>query len=71
MAAITKAVHDRLESLRSAGMSGQLGAKVGPFVVQTVDGVYAAPGNFKSAQAMLDHLATLTYLVDLHIYKRN
>lgn len=70
MAAITKAVQDQLESLRSAGQSGQLGARVGTFVVQTVDAVYAAPGNFRSAQAMLDHLATLTYLIELHVYKR-
>jgi hypothetical protein len=70
MAAITKEVEKRLDSLRGAGLSGQLGVQVGTFVVQTVDAVYAAPGNFKSAQEILDHLATLTYLVDLHVYKR-
>jgi hypothetical protein len=70
MAAITEAVQKRLEDLRSAGLSGQLGYDVGEFVVQSVDAVYAAPGNFASAKAMLNHLATLTYLVDLHIYRR-
>lgn len=70
MVTITKAVDDELQSLRSAAQSGQLGAAVGLFLLLTVDGVYAAPGNFRSERDILKHLETLTYLINLHVYKR-
>lgn len=71
MVAITKAVQDKLNSLESAASGGSLPAHLNQFIRQTVNGVYAAPGNFPSAQAMLDHLETLTYLIELHVYKRS
>lgn len=69
MTAITKAVDDELQSLRSTAQSGHLPGYLGIFIDRTVDGVYAAPGNFRSAQEMHDHLKTLRYLIDLYVYK--
>lgn len=69
MTTITKPVDDKLQSLRDAAHSGQLGAAVSQFLLRTVDVVYAAPGNFKSAMEMATYLDTLTYLVNLHVYK--
>lgn len=67
MAAITKEVQAKLDNLRDAAHSGQLPKAYNDFTLRTIDGVYAAPGNFKSAEAILVHLATLTELINLYV----
>lgn len=69
MATITKEVEKRLDSLTDAAHSGQLGSELSTFVLRTVSAVYAAPGNFSSEGDMFRHLKTLTYLIDLHVYR--
>ncbi len=69
MAAITKEVQAELDSLRYAADSGALPARFAVFIRQTINGVYAAPGNFRSSIDMCVHLETLTELINLYIYR--
>ena len=66
---ITPDIDNKLQDLRDAAFSGQLGTDVSQFVLRTVAGVYSAPGNFLSEKDMRRHLDTLNYLINLHVYR--
>lgn len=69
MAAITKEVDEKLDSLASVADSGELGGRMCRFIRLTVNGVYAAPGNFESEDDMLRYLETLNELISTWVHR--
>lgn len=70
MAKINKKQNTELWALWEAADSGQLGKRMELFVKHSVELVERCPEQFRVRKDVDDHLATLVYLIDLHVYRK-
>lgn len=69
MAKINKKQNTELWALWEAADSGQLGKRMELFVKNSVELVEKCSQQFRVRKDIDDHLATLRYVVELHVYR--
>jgi len=69
MARINQKQGSEISALWEAADSGQLGSAMETFVKRSVELVENAPETFRVRKDIDGYLATLRYVVDLHVYR--